>query len=183
MDTPPAQRTAFLAAANLSDIGRELGAQIDAVVNAGLAPTHLDWHCLADGGRADIFDLGAWRLPRSTASLRGFGSTTAAAKAPSRSKPVVDNAFLDSFCINLDDKAETYERMLRDLPQGLNEWAVHPAEGTEHGWRSSEAGESGKATMRASLHHEHADPAQEGITVIGYRPLQHAWNGLPRRRR
>jgi chitin disaccharide deacetylase len=27
------------------------------VVDAGLTPTHLDWHCLADGGRDDIFDL------------------------------------------------------------------------------------------------------------------------------
>jgi hypothetical protein len=24
---------------------------------AGLTPTHLDWHCLADGVRADIFDV------------------------------------------------------------------------------------------------------------------------------
>ena len=29
-------------------------ARIDAVVEVGLTPTHLDWHCLADGGRADI---------------------------------------------------------------------------------------------------------------------------------
>jgi hypothetical protein len=27
------------------------------VVDAELTPTHLDWHCLADGGRADILDL------------------------------------------------------------------------------------------------------------------------------
>ena len=50
VDTP-AQRSALLAAAKLSEVERELRAQIDAVVEVGLAPTHLDWHCLADGGR------------------------------------------------------------------------------------------------------------------------------------
>ncbi len=46
-------------------------------------------------------------------------------------KPVVDNAFLDSFSVSLHDKAATYELMLHDLPPGLTEWAVHPAPGTE----------------------------------------------------
>src|SRR5438552_691327 len=46
IDTP-AQRAALLAEAKLSDVERELCAQINAVVDAGLAPTHLDWHCLA----------------------------------------------------------------------------------------------------------------------------------------
>src|SRR5947209_6636875 len=40
---------------------------------------------------------------------------------------VVDNAFLDSYSISLHDRAATYARMLRDLPPGLNEWAIHPA--------------------------------------------------------
>ncbi|MGH9920067.1 MAG: ChbG/HpnK family deacetylase, partial [Nitrososphaerales archaeon] len=56
IDTP-AQRTVLLAEAKLTDVERELRAQIDAVVDEGLTPTHLDWHCLADGGRDDIFDL------------------------------------------------------------------------------------------------------------------------------
>ena len=47
----------LLAGARLDDVERELRAQIDAVARAGLAPTHLDWHCLADGGRDDILDL------------------------------------------------------------------------------------------------------------------------------
>src|SRR5436190_4931947 len=55
IDTP-VQRAALLAEARLSEVERELCAQIDAVVDAGLAPTHLDWHCLADGGRAASFD-------------------------------------------------------------------------------------------------------------------------------
>src|ERR671934_1260717 len=53
----PAQRNALLAKAKLTEVERESRAQINAVIDVGLAPTHLDWHCLADGGRADIFDL------------------------------------------------------------------------------------------------------------------------------
>src|SRR5207244_2819109 len=40
VDTP-AERTALLATAKLTEVERELRAQIDAVVDAGLAPTHL----------------------------------------------------------------------------------------------------------------------------------------------
>jgi predicted glycoside hydrolase/deacetylase ChbG (UPF0249 family) len=54
---PPAQIPRLLAQARIEDVAREFRAQIDAVIEDGLAPTHLDWHCLADGGREDIFDL------------------------------------------------------------------------------------------------------------------------------
>jgi len=46
VDTP-AERTALLATAKLTEVERELRAQINTVIDAGLAPTHLDWHCLA----------------------------------------------------------------------------------------------------------------------------------------
>lgn len=93
-------------------------------------------------------------------------------------KPVVDNAFLDSYSIGLDDKAASYERMLRALPPGLNEWAVHPAHGTEQwqtieptGWRIRQTDHSFPTSAQAR---EILD--EERITVIDYRPLQQAWN-------
>src|SRR5690606_3227770 len=43
--------------AKLDDVEREYRAQIETVLNDGLRPTHLDWHCLHNGGRPDIFDL------------------------------------------------------------------------------------------------------------------------------
>ena len=30
---------------------------MDAVVGPGLRPSHLDWHCLADGARPDVFEM------------------------------------------------------------------------------------------------------------------------------
>jgi predicted glycoside hydrolase/deacetylase ChbG (UPF0249 family) len=53
----PEHASALLARARLEEVEREFRAQVNAVSDAGLAPTHLDFHCLADGGREDIFDL------------------------------------------------------------------------------------------------------------------------------
>jgi chitin disaccharide deacetylase len=62
----PAQVPQLLAQARLEEAELEFRAQVNAVVSGGLTPTHLDWHCLADGGRDDILDVtSAWT---STAS-------------------------------------------------------------------------------------------------------------------
>ncbi len=103
----PVQRATLLAAAKLTEVERELRAQIDTVVDAGLSPTHLDWHCLADGGRADIFDL-ATALAQEYGLAARVWLDEGRRKARQRGKPVVDNAFLDSYSISLDDKAATY---------------------------------------------------------------------------
>ena len=68
--------------------------------------------------------------------------------------------------------------MLRDLLPGLNEWALHPAHGTEQ-WQSIEptgwqVRQSDHAFLTSPNAREILD--HEGITVIDYRPLQQAWN-------
>ena len=178
IDTP-VQRATLLAAAKLSDVERELREQIDGVFDAGLAPTHLDWHCLADGGRADILDL-AMALANEYGLAARVWLDDGRRKAREQGKPVVDNPFLDSYAISLDDKAATYERMLRNLPAGLNEWAIHPAHGTDEwqrieptGWRIRQ---TDYAFLTSPQVREIVD--QEGITVIDYRPLQQVWERL-----
>ena len=99
-------------------------------------------------------------------------------KARAHGKPVVDNAFLDSFSVSLHDKAATYERMLHDLPPGLTEWAVHPAHGTEE-WPAIEptrwqVWQSDLAFLTSPRARQSLD--HEGISVIDYRLLQEAWN-------
>jgi predicted glycoside hydrolase/deacetylase ChbG (UPF0249 family) len=173
----PAQRTALLAKAKLTEVERELRAQIDAVVDEGLAPTHLDWHCLADGGRDDIFDL-AMVLAEEYSLAARVWLDDGRRKAREHGKPVVDNPFLDSFSIGLHDEATSYARMLRDLPPGLNEWAVHPAHGTEQ-WQTIEPSgwqirQSDQAFLTSPRARDLLD--DEAITVIDYRPLQQAWN-------
>ena len=103
-------------------------------------------------------------------------------KAREQGKPVVDNSFLDSFAISIDDKPATYERMLQDLPAGLSEWAVHPAQATDEwrridptGWRIRQ---TDYAFLTSPQPREIID--REDITVIDYGPLQQAWNGSQR---
>jgi predicted glycoside hydrolase/deacetylase ChbG (UPF0249 family) len=176
VDTP-AQRSALLATAKLNEVEREVRAQIDAVVEVGLAPTHLDWHCLADGGRADILDL-TMALAHEYGLAARVWLDSGRHKAREQGKPVVDNAFLDSCCVSIDDKAATYARMLRDLPPGLNEWAVHPAHRAEQsqsieptGWQVRQGDH---AFLTSAEARELID--REGITVIDYRQLQQVWN-------
>jgi hypothetical protein len=176
VDTP-AQRAALLARAKLTDVEREVRAQIDMVVDAGLAATHLDWHCLADGGRADIFDL-AMALAKEYGLAARVWLDNGRRKARQQGKPVVDSPCLDSYSISAVDKSATYERMLRNLPPGLTEWAVHPARGTAE-WQTIEpTGWRVRQTDHAFLTAPHAREIldHEGISVIDYRPLQQAWN-------
>ena len=51
------RRDELLGRAKIDEVEAEFRAQIEVVLNQGLTPTHLDWHCLADGGRDDIFEL------------------------------------------------------------------------------------------------------------------------------
>jgi chitin disaccharide deacetylase len=169
-------RERMLAQARLEDIERELRTQIDAVVDAGLSPTHLDWHCLGDGGRGDIFDLGLTLADEYGLAARVW-LDDGCQKAHTLGKPVVDGTWLDSFTGDVEGKAQTYERLLRALPPGLSEWAVHPALATEEwqaiepdGWRVRQ---SDHAFLTSDRTREVL--AEEEIQVIDYTLLQNAW--------
>jgi predicted glycoside hydrolase/deacetylase ChbG (UPF0249 family) len=167
---------ALLAQARPEEVEREFRAQVSAVADAGLSPTHLDWHCLADGGRDDIFDL--------TVSLAGeYGLAVRAWLGPARRTlrqrglPVVDHEFLDSFRLDIDGRAARYAGLLRDLPAGLSEWAVHPA----LGGRQAQAIDPGWQVRQGDYEFLTSSDArailrEEQITVISYREVQQAWS-------
>ncbi|MDR2988232.1 MAG: polysaccharide deacetylase family protein [Nocardiopsaceae bacterium] len=176
---PPAEVGRLLAQARLDEVEVEFRAQIDAVVGLGLRATHLDWHCMADGGRGDIFDL-------TVALAKEYGLAVRAWLEPGGRKlrqlglPVVDNPFLDSFSLEADGKAARYAELVRDLPAGLTEWAVHPglgdrvAQGIEpDGWQNRR---SDYEFLTSSVARELVE--QEGIDVIDYSAIQHAWSQL-----
>ena len=106
----------------------EFRAQIDAVLDAQLRPTHLDWHCLADGGRPDIFGLTLGLAKEYGLALR-IHDQSLAAPLQREGLPTVDYGVLDSYRLDTVDKPGQYARMLRELPAGLSEWAVHPGLG------------------------------------------------------
>jgi predicted glycoside hydrolase/deacetylase ChbG (UPF0249 family) len=122
----PDQRSELLAQARLDEVELELSSQIGAVIDAGLTPTHLDWHCLADGGRDDILDLTVALAEEHGLAARVW-LEPGLQKMRQRGLPVVDHDFLDSFSLNLDGKSTRYSQLLHELPVGLSEWAVHPS--------------------------------------------------------
>lgn len=168
-------RDRLLAQARIDEVELEFRAQIEFAVTAGVSPTHLDFHCLADGGRDDIFDLTV-----ELAAEYGFAVRTwlppAQQRMRERGLPVVDNSFLDSFSLDLDNKTARYVQLLQELPTGLTEWAVHPALGDvesqriDGGWR-----------VRHTDYEFLTSPAareaiqREGIIIIDYRKLQEIW--------
>ncbi|MCX4907866.1 polysaccharide deacetylase family protein [Streptomyces sp. NBC_00878] len=170
----PGRSAELIERARIEDVEAEFRAQIEAVVDAGLELAHLDWHCLLDGGRGDIFELTLALAAEYGLAVRVWGE---AGRRRVRGLPVVDHEFLDSFSLSLDGKAERYARLLRELPVGLSEWAVHPGLGDAEsravepeGWRvrrsdyeflvSAEARELVRA---------------EGIFVIDYLGLREKW--------
>ncbi|MFD8460177.1 polysaccharide deacetylase family protein [Streptomyces antimycoticus] len=171
----PAERAALLGRARLEEIELEFRAQIDAVADAGLAPTQLDFHCLADGGRDDILDLTVGLAAEYGLAVRVW-LEPARRRMRHRGLPVIDNDFLDSFSLALEGKAARYVRMLRDLPAGLNEWAVHPSVGN----KESQAVDDGWRVRRTDYEFLISPQAreilrQEDITVLDYRTIQHVW--------
>lgn len=172
----PAGRGRFLAQARLEEVELEFRAQIDTVLAAGLAPTHLDWHCLADGGRDDIFDLTVALGEEYGLAVR-IWLDASRRKMRRRGLPATDHPFLDSFSLEIDGKAASYAELLHTLPKGLTEWALHPALGDA---RSQAVDPEGWRVRRTDYEFLISPQArevlrQEEITVIDYSALQRKW--------
>ncbi|MFC8703294.1 polysaccharide deacetylase family protein [Streptomyces anulatus] len=172
----PVGRAALLGQARLDEIELEFRAQIDAAADAGLTPTHLDFHCLADGGRDDILDLAVVLAAEYGLAVRVWLEPGRQAMRQ-RGLPVTDNDFLDSFSLDIEGKAARYAQMLRDLPAGLNEWAVHPSLGD----KASQAVDDGWTVRRTDYEFLTSPQArevlqQEDIAVIDYRTIQQVWS-------
>jgi hypothetical protein len=168
---------AFLAEVRLGQLELEWRAQIEAVLAAGLMPTHLDWHALRIGDRADIADL-LVRLAREYGLALRVRGRSWTAIVQSQGLPCNDYDFLDSYLLDSRARSARYEERLRALPTGLSEWAVHP------GFHTSEL-----LTIEGdSKHIRHLDyefltsqaaqdiVQEEGIVLLDYRPLQALWN-------
>ena len=166
----------LLARARLDELKAEFRAQIESVLSAGLRPTHLDWHCLRDGGRPDVFDLTVGLAREYGLALRVFDPTRSE-WLQRRGLPAVDHGVVDSTRLATAGKAARFVRMLRELPVGLSEWAVHPGLGTAEaraidGWWAKRA-----ADLRFLVSRQARETiAAEGIVLLDYRALQVIWD-------
>jgi predicted glycoside hydrolase/deacetylase ChbG (UPF0249 family) len=166
----------FLAQVSLDELEMEFRAQIEVVLAAGLEPSHLDWHSLRIGSRADISDL-MFRLAREYGLALRVTGRTWIEKLQNRGFPTNDHDFLDSYSLDPADKTAQYGHLLRELPVGLSEWAVHP--GLDH--PELLAMEPGEKRIRQTdfdfLTSQQTKNLvrEEGIILVDYRALQAIW--------
>ncbi|HEV2107316.1 MAG TPA: polysaccharide deacetylase family protein [Thermomicrobiales bacterium] len=167
----------LLAQAKLDELELEFRAQIKAVLAAQLAPTHLDWHCLRDGGRADIFDMTLGLAKEYGLALRISGRPLAA-RCQRVGLPTNDYDVLDSYGLNTADKSARYAQLLRELPAGLSEWAVHPSLGNaESQAMEPDSWQVRKTDFDFMISQEaHDILEEEGIVLLDYRALQTLWS-------
>jgi chitin disaccharide deacetylase len=168
----------LMAQARLDELELEFRAQIEMAFAANLEPTHLDWHCYRDGGRDDVFELGVALAHEYGLAVRA-SDRAAQQRLKNEGLPANDHPLLDSFSLDLDAKSTRYAEMLRALPPGLTQWAVHPAIADDEakavdpdGWRVRHSDYEFFVSAQA-----HEIAAQESIVLMDYLPVQQLWRG------
>ena len=166
----------FMAQVRLDELEREFRAQIQVVLASGLQPTHLDWHSLRIGGRVDISEL-MLRLAREYGLAFRVSGRSWIEKVQGQGLPTNDHDVLDSYLLDPVNKAARYAELLRELPVGLSEWAVHPGlDGPE--LLAIEPGGSHirQADFDFLMSQQAKDIVrEEGIILLDYRALQVVW--------
>ena len=166
----------FLDQVKLDQLEMEFRAQIEVVLAANLKPSHLDWHYLRINGRPDIFDL-MFGLAKEYRLAQRVISRSQIEKVQSQGLPASDYEMLDSFMHDPSGKSARYAQMLRELPEGLSEWAVHPGLDTPELLAMEPDGNHFRQTDFNFLISKEAQRIikEEGIVLIDYRPIQKFW--------
>jgi predicted glycoside hydrolase/deacetylase ChbG (UPF0249 family) len=166
----------LLAQARLAEVEVEFRAQIEAALARSLKPTHLDWHCLYNGGRADMFELTVRLAQEYGLAMRVFDRAMDEALRR-QGLPTPEHDVADTYKLNVDRKLAWFASALRALPSGLSEWAAHPALGTPEVQAYDPVGWRAHPTDLAFLISPEARQIieQEGIILLSYRPLQQVW--------
>ncbi len=173
---PLPELPALLAGADLGEVELEFRAQLEAVLAAGLHPTHLDWHCLHDGGRPEIFRA-TFRLAREHGLAVRVSGPPWVDVLQAAGLATDEHPLLDSYEVPVAEKPGVYHRMLRELPPGLSQWAMHPGAGDD----ASRALDPHGAEIRHSDLEFLVSPEtvrvlrEERIELVEYRQLQRAW--------
>jgi predicted glycoside hydrolase/deacetylase ChbG (UPF0249 family) len=166
----------FLAQVRLDQLEMEFRAQIEVVLAAGLQPTHLDWHALRISDRADVFEV-MFTLAREYGLALRLASQSWIEKLQSQGFPTNDYDVLDSYLLDPVNKATRYAELLRELPVGLSEWAVHPGLDSSELLAIEPGGNHIRQTDLDFLTSAQAKDIvrEEGIILLDYRALQAVW--------
>jgi predicted glycoside hydrolase/deacetylase ChbG (UPF0249 family) len=165
----------FLAQVNLAELEQEFRAQIEAVLAAGLQPTHIDSHCLVNTRREDIFDMTVGLAQEYGLAMR-VTNRPLIDKLQQQGYPTNDDDLLDSYRVETADKPAYYFKALRELPPGLTEWAIHPSLEADELKAFSDSWPVRLADYEFLMSAETREIIrQEGIVVLSYKSLQELW--------
>lgn len=170
----------FLSHVRLSELECEFRTQIETLLRGGLNPTHLDSHCDVHVRRDDIFDM-----------VKGLAIEYGLALRVSQSRfinallgegyAVNSHDDLDSTKVELDRKHDTYVELLRRLPRGLSEWAVHPGIVNDELKAVTPSWPARGADLEFFTSSEAKEIVrEEGIVLLDYAPLQELWRARKR---
>jgi chitin disaccharide deacetylase len=169
----------FLDRVDVTELEREYRAQIEHVLGVGLRPTHLDSHCAIHTRRDGIFEMTLGLARQYGVPLRAYYRPFIE-KLRRRGYPTNDHDLMDSYDLDTVGKAARYARMLRALPVGLSEWALHPGVGNAElraavpTWRVRQSDLDFIVSQEAQ-----AILQEEGIVLVDYRTLRALWNDKP----
>jgi hypothetical protein len=98
-------------------------------------------------------------------------------KVQSQGLPTNDYDFLDSYLLDPVTKAARFAELLRELPVGLSEWAVHPGLDNAELQAIESNGQHIRQTDFDFLVSQQAKDIvqEEGIVLLDYRALQEVW--------
>ncbi len=160
----------------LAELETEFRAQIEAVLAAGLKPTHLDSHCNVHVRREDITNMAVNLAKEYGLALRVDGKPFIQG-LQSGGYPTNDHDTLDSYHLATNDKPAIYYRLLRELPAGLSEWALHPAEGSAELRAITPSWPTRQADLDFLVSEEARDLVrEEKIAILSYEPLRELWS-------
>lgn len=171
----------FLDRVDLSELEREYRAQLEWVLATGLKPTHLDSHCGSHTRREAIFEMTVGLAHEYGLALRVYGETFID-ELQTRGYPTLDHELLDSYTLATTNKRATYIQMLKDLPVGLSEWAVHPGLDTAE-LRAIEPDSQVRPVRPTDFDFFSSQEAKdiledEEIIVLDYSALQKVWRSI-----
>ena len=173
---PHSEIPKLYAQADLEDVEREFRAQIDRVLGFGLKPTHLDWHCVLDGGRPDILEL-TLRLCDEHGLAMRVNDPDLRESLIAASKPANDTPIIDGYNLPVDEKNAIWAEKVRVLPPGFHQWVAHVSLGDAEAqamepdaWRVRKTDFDFFTSQEAK-----ALVKEAGIILVDYREVQRLW--------
>ena len=165
----------FLARVDVNELELEFAAQIEAVLDAGLNPTHLDSHCNIHVRHAGVFEMTAALARRYGLPLRAGGALHIE-RLRQLGVPTTDHEPLDSYRLPVQDKPHIFHQLLRELPPGVSEWAVHPGTPSAELQAITPTWPVRQTDYDFLLSSEAQQLVQEeGIILLTWQPLQKLW--------